>query len=321
LSSQAATAGDPPCAADVRLNHAMRRLASLHEGDSGLVEAVAIGAAAIAPLTVILCERQPSGLFQARCRAVEALAALKAFSVLADFLRTRYELVDPVERLGEDVVVSAAARAIARLREPWVYELLVDLARRRPLQGVLCGLGSFFRIESAPVFIDALLEDELRLTAEAVLRGFGPKVRPHLVAAAVERGGDARGESESHLRKRRGALAVLGEVGITRRDWPTVEALIDDPDHEIALLTCELGIKVAGAADQRRIADRLEDLRATASWIQRERIDEQTKSLRSPTSARVVGPTTDADSPQITDWTKATRSSGEEPPSQHEEIL
>lgn len=282
LTSPMATTIDLPRERAERLDRAINRLTSLHEGDSGLIEVVAVGAAATPALTKILRAREPSGLFQVRCRAVEALAALEAFSALGDFLRSRPEIVDPVERLGEDVVVSAAARAIARLREQWVYELLADLARRRPLQGVLCGLGSFFRVESVPIFIDALLEDDLRLTAEAVLIGFGSKARAALVAAATDPGQDANGESESHLRKRRSALAVLAEVGLSGRDRRRIEALVDDRDCEIALLACEIAI--AHSADRRRIASRLEDLRAAASWIQRERIDELTNSLSSPGS-------------------------------------
>jgi hypothetical protein len=47
-----------------------------------VAELVALGTSAIPPLREPLFEREPSGLFQVRCRAVEALAALDAYDVL-----------------------------------------------------------------------------------------------------------------------------------------------------------------------------------------------------------------------------------------------
>ena len=273
---------DPEQTLDARIGRALNHLTSFHDDDGGVVEVLTIGTDAIPALSQILIQREPSGLFQVRCRTVEALAALKAFSVLGDFLRKRRDVADPVERLGDDVVVGAAARAIARLREPWVYELLAELAHHRPLQGVLAGLGSFFCIDSLLVFVDALQEDHLRLTAEAILRGFGSKARPALVTVALESGQDGEWESESHLRKRRSALGVLSEIGVPIRDWPRLRPLIDNPDHQVALLVCEIGIKLGGAGDRARIAARLRNLRLTADWIHREQIDDLTKSLSSP---------------------------------------
>jgi len=276
----AATGSEIPSPArDERLRRAIARLTSLHDGEAGLVDVVALGPVAIPALTEVLFSREPSGLFQARCRAVEALAALKAFSVLGEFLRLGHDKQDPVERLGEDAVVSTAARAIARLCEPWVYELLLDLARRRPLSGVLVGLGSFLRDESLAVFIDALQEDDLRLTAEAILRSFGTKARSALTAAALEREEDPAGESDSHLRKRRSALALLGEIGVPRREWRRLRCLIDDDDHQVALFACEIGLKLGTATDRVQIASRLHALRPTVVWIHRERIDMLMNSL------------------------------------------
>jgi hypothetical protein len=160
--------------------------------------------------------------------------------------------------------------------------LLADLARHRPLQGVLAGLGSFFRVDSLPIFVDALQEDHLRLAAEAILRGFGSKALPALVTVALEPGEDREWESESHWRKRRSALGVLSEIGVPVRDWPRLRPLIDSSDHEVTLLVCEIGIKFGDTADRVRIAARLRDLRPTADWIHREQIDALTKKLSSP---------------------------------------
>jgi hypothetical protein len=291
--------GDAARVRDERVRYAIDRLKSLHDADGGLAEVVTLGAAAIPALSEVLFAREPSGLFQIRCYAVEALAALKAFSTLSRFLRMRRDLPDPVERLGEDAVVSAAARAIARLRAPWVYELLAELARRRPLQGFLVGLGSFHRAESVPVFIDALQEDELRLTAEGVLRGFGPKARPALLAAAREQIDDARSESESHLRKRRSAIALLVDVGVSRHDWRTLRPLVDDADYQISLLACELGLRLGSEPDRTQIVSRLQALRPAACWIHRERIDQLMDSLNSTEEARCADAVINLHEPRV----------------------
>jgi hypothetical protein len=248
---------------------AIEHLKSLHDGECGFTEVVGLGPDAIPSLRSLLFEREPSGLPHARLRAAEALAALKAFEVLADFLRLGRQITDPVERLGEETVMSAAGRLVARLRKDWVYDLLADLAGQRPLRGVLMGLGSFFRKESIPIFISALIEDEVRLTAEAILRGFGKVARKALLAAALDQGGNPRSESESNLRKRRSALALLLETGLPRGYWPRVRSLIDDRDHQIALLACTACLNCGTATDMTRIPARLAELQLTAGWFDR----------------------------------------------------
>jgi hypothetical protein len=61
-----------------RLERAIGKLKPLHDGDQGFVDVIACGRQAIPALRALLFERGPSGLFQTRCRAVEALAALGA---------------------------------------------------------------------------------------------------------------------------------------------------------------------------------------------------------------------------------------------------
>lgn len=256
-----------------QIDHAIARLTSLHDGEAGLTEAIALGPAAIAALRAVLFAREPSGLPHPRCRAVEALAALKAFDVLADFLRLRHQADDPVERLGDEIVVSAAARAIARLRSEWVYRLLMELAAGRLIDGVLAGLGSFHRKESITVFVGALGEDGVRLTAEAVLLGFGKTARPALIAAARERGA-AGYEGESDLRRRRSALGLVLRMGITHKDWPHLRPLLDDTDTQIALLACQICLAAGDAEDRARLPERLTRLRSHANWLAREQIDE-----------------------------------------------
>jgi hypothetical protein len=173
-SSNSELVGNSP--RHVGVASAIERLKSLHDGDSAFSEVVSFGAQAVPALRALLLQREPSGLYVVRCRVVEALAALKSFNTLAEFLRLDREIEDPAERLGEEAVISAAARSIAHLREDWVFELLFNLARRRCLAGAVAGLGAFKRPESIPWLVRALAEDEARPTAEggfAVIRTCG----------------------------------------------------------------------------------------------------------------------------------------------------
>jgi HEAT repeat protein len=201
----------------------LARLKSLHDGDAGLLDVTRFGARAIPALRMLLFEREPSGLYQARCRAVEALAALGAHETLVDFLATSREIADPVERVGEDAVINAAGRAAAhdlcKLRvggekailKERALQALLTIARHRPLAGVIGALGAFGRRETIPLIVAALQEDECRLTAERVLRQFGLSARPVLLKATT-RSSSSEQESESSIRARTSALALLSEM-------------------------------------------------------------------------------------------------------------
>jgi hypothetical protein len=126
------------------------------------------------------------------------------------------------------------------------------------ITGLLGGLGSFHRKDSIEIFIRALGEDEVRLTAEAILRGFGTAARPALIAAALDRGNADRPESESHLRKRRSALGLLLEIGIPAKKWLVLRPLMEDSDRQIALLACRFCFEFGSARDLARSASTLD---------------------------------------------------------------
>lgn len=74
------------------VSRAIARLTSLHNGDRALSEVVRFGIEAVPELRALLFKREPSGLYVARRRAVEALAALKSFDTLGEFLRLDREI-------------------------------------------------------------------------------------------------------------------------------------------------------------------------------------------------------------------------------------
>jgi hypothetical protein len=199
----------PPTPHD--FDQAIKKLKSLHDGDLGVIDVIACGTRIIPVLRALLFERDSSGLFQTRCRAVNALAALDARDVLLEFLSAPHEATDPVERLGDDAAVNAAARAVAKYSEEKIFQLLMTLARHRPLPGVIAALGKFDRQESIPCLIDALLEDECRPAAEAALDRLGSSAHLALLLAATSP--SPEGECASRMRQRQSALGLLAKTG------------------------------------------------------------------------------------------------------------
>ena len=244
-----------------RLSLAIEALRSLHDGDRGVAETIALGKEAIPPLHELLFEREPSGLFQTRRRAVEALASLGAYKTLIEFLESSPDIADPVERLGEDAVINAAARALGDLREPRVFRLLISLIERRgPLPGVVMALGGFRRAEAIPHLINALAEDESREEAEAALREVDALAHDSLIVAAIPDPAPTDRESESRLRQRRSALALLVQSGVRPGEWPVLRDIMDDRDPRLALLACRLCLSCAPKSERRKAIARLRSL-------------------------------------------------------------
>ena len=173
----------PPEYRNDSIERAIAKLKSFHDGDIAVLEVVACGDRAIPALRTLLFDREPSGLFEVRVRAVDALAKLGAHEVLVEFLSSPRDVTDPVERLGEDAVINAAARALADHSDQRVFELLLRLAHRPCLTGVISALGTSRRPEAIPLLVKALSEDASRNTAESALQRIGAAARPALIEA------------------------------------------------------------------------------------------------------------------------------------------
>lgn len=254
------------------LTAALLKIAALHKDADGIADVVAVGARAIPALECVLLERDPSGLHQVRCRAVEALGLLGAFDILEKFLQ-RPAAGDPVERLGDEVVVSAAARAIARRKDEPTFHLLCDLAMRYPLNGVIGALGSFERPEAIPVLISALGEDEARSAAEVALAFLGTAARPALFEA-IDRFSSNNRRSESQLRYCRSVLSLLGNLKHCPDDVDRLWPFITSADVQMSLLACRIALRNATPNKRLVARARLLDLRRRVPWLERLQIDQ-----------------------------------------------
>ena len=256
---------------------AIVRLTSLHDGDLGVIDAVVCGRRAVPALRAILFNREPSGLYETRRRAVEALTQLHADDVLVDYLSASRAIADPVERTGEEAVINAAARAIATSRDRGVVPLLLQLADRlAPLAGVVETLGALKRIEALPYFIKALAEDFTRPAAEAAIRSLGPQTRTALLTAASPHLAADEREPVSNTRQRRSALRLYAEFGAPAdTDWPTLCRLTEDQDEWNAALACQICVTYGtGRARVGAAIRRLINLLSSTDWPLSEEIED-----------------------------------------------
>jgi hypothetical protein len=222
-----------PLASDIQ--RALGRLKSLHDGDLGVLEIIACGRRAIPALRSLLLEGESSGIYHPRRRAVEALAALAAHDVLIEFLNSPHHVADPVNRTGEGAVINAAARALVGVDDERIFPLLLDLAKRQPLAGVVDALGSRRRSEAIPCLIIALSEEYSRGAAEAALLRLGSRAGPALLSAATRPVPSAEWETPSSCRARRSAVQLLARIGIPFKQRSRFRDLMQDSDAEVAV--------------------------------------------------------------------------------------
>lgn len=259
-----------------RLRRALQRVKSIAEGESGVLDVVACGPSAVPALRRFLFAREPSGLYEPRRHAVEALAALGAHDALIDFLASPHAISDPVERAGEEAVLDAAARALVHCGDPRLPSLLLRLARAWQSPGAIEVLGNWRRPEALPCIVAALADDIARPAAEAALRAFGAAAVPLLCEAAIDRRPDSATESESSRRRRRSALTLLLEAGwVADRDLRNdIEGLCMDRYPEIAATACRLRLAGGSAAARRTAAQRAIDLLGHVNQIVRADIED-----------------------------------------------
>ena len=258
------------------LEAAIGLLCSLHDGDRGVLAVIACGHDAVPRLQEVLLRSDPSGLFESRCRVVRALKALGSGDVLATFLSAPRLAADPVQRLGDEAVVEAAARALVEVRRDDAdFRLLLKLGHELfYLAGVVEALGSFDRPEAAPVLVLALGEDTARPSAEAALERLGRAALRFLVPVATSPYPSTNIESDASRRKRRSALALILRIGCTRWTWPCLRSLAGDKDTRISALACKLCLQHGSTTERAKAAGRLAELLAGADWMLRAEIQD-----------------------------------------------
>jgi hypothetical protein len=250
-----------------RIDKLIQWLKSLHGGEAATFALIDCGRAAVPALKRVLYQRDPSGIFEPRCRAVKALAGIGAQEVLLEFLRAAHDEPDPVARLGEEAVINAAARALTGLHTDEFYELLTRMAQRQLLCGIIEALADFGRYNAIPVLIAALTEDFSRAAAEEGLRRLRASAREALIEAARSPDRSREPETASSLRRRWSALQLLLDIGVHPADWSRLRPLIGEDDPMLAFLACKLCLLARQAGDKAVAIKRLIALLADCDWF------------------------------------------------------
>lgn len=250
----------------------INRLNSLVEGEQASMRLVALGPVAIDPLRHFLLFGSPRGVFQPRQWAVEALAALGAKNVLLEYLERDEPTSDPVVRHGEDAVRNTAARLISQWKTDDVLQLLLTLAKRRRLPGVIFALGEFHRKEALPYLESALEDDVARPAAEEALTKLGAVATEMLIACSVRKTINESQEVPSSLLRRRSAAKILADSDLGLSFWPRLRALLDDTDPEIVAQAAKLAALSSSAPDQEHAVVALLRILPDAPWHVREEL-------------------------------------------------
>jgi len=289
---------------EVPLARALQHMQSLADCDRGVLEVTACGASAIPALRAIVLAPEPSGLYQPRRAAVEALAALGAEQPLMELLAAPIEATDPVARAGEEAVRNAAARALSASADPGLLPVLLRLAATQLLPGAIEVLGARRCLDAMPSLIAALGDDIARPAAETALRNLGEAAASGLWHAARNPQPDRESESESSLRRRRASLAALADIGSTVTA-EELDALCDEADAGIAAAACRIRLTSGTASERQRAAERLVALLDTASLAVRLAIEESLLAHEDVTRA-LLAASGDAPHPDSHDTMKGT---------------
>lgn len=236
---------------DQRILELMDRMNHLHEGEDAVDLLAARGEKAVFPLQKYLLEGKPSHIYQARQRAVQALAKLEAKKALLEYLSMPKEIDDPIIRFGEEAVENTAARALAGWRTSDVFEGLLKIAHTRNLPGVIETLGLFRRAETIPLFIAALGDDLCNSAAENALRLIGERAKSALIEILSSGTHEPYDESPSKRIQRRSAVLILSQLKLSLREWRKMRALLNDRDLEISVTLSGIALEVADDDDKR----------------------------------------------------------------------
>ena len=258
---------------EAEISRYLEELNSLKEGVGAVMKLIACGRSAIEPLRQFLLAGKPSVVYHSRRWAVEALAGLGAKDVLLEYLGQKKDIVDPALQLGEEAVESAAARELIRWPSEEVFQLLLGLARERCLPGALEALGEFQRPEAVPCLVEALEDDVCRRTAEEALLKIGRPAEPDLIRAAITPRPSRRVEELSILLRRRSAVRLLAEIGVSAYQWRLLRSLLKEGDAEILVATFRIAARAAGAKDRALAGRRLIGALQGADWYFKSEIE------------------------------------------------
>src|SRR5579862_1512382 len=254
---------------DEEIESLARGLDSLQGGSMAAAALIGCGSRAVPALRAFLLSGRPRGIYQPRQLAVETLGKLGAKEVLLEYLSRAVPIKDPVARMGEDAVLSTAARELGRWQSEDIFERLSGMACERILPGIVETLGSFRRLQSFPYFLRALGDGVCRSWAEDAIRKIGNDAKELLLDAAGTKNPLGEEESGSSLQRRQWVLRILADLKLCERDWERVRHLLEETDPNIVITTARIGLDVAPVPDKWRAVRRMIEMLPPAGWFLR----------------------------------------------------
>jgi len=251
---------------DKEIQHLIRALQSLLEGQSAIDELVACGARAVPALRDFLLSGRVTSVPQPRMWAVEALAGLQAREVLIEYLQAPNRGHDPQLAFAEDAVRNTAARRLGAWRDRQTFEILLELCHGRNLPGVVESLAGFESVEAIPSLDRALEDDLCRPAAEEGLRRLGSGARRALELSALTPLPAAGEETPSSLCRRRSVLGLLAEMGVDEGSWPELRPILGERDPELLVRGAQLAATAGGSEDRSTAARRLVSVLPLVPW-------------------------------------------------------
>lgn len=192
------------------------RLLDPSRSNTALLELLGRGKQSVPALVEFLRTSKPSTVSEGRVLAVEGLSILKgpeALDVLIEVAtRQLAAILDPVVRLAEESVSSAAARALGDLEDPGARETLLRLLAGKPLLGVAEALEKLKDERAVPGLIVWLEDDFVAEAAGRAMVAIGPTAVPHLLKSLDHRHMIQGTETRMSQRRRARTLRILEEL-------------------------------------------------------------------------------------------------------------
>jgi hypothetical protein len=268
--------GDSSVALDTRIPDLIAKLEDLQCASETVVQIVQCGAPAVPFLADALIHGKQRSIPQPRCCLVDALRLLGANDVLLEYLETTCAHEDPAIRFAEDMVISAAARAIKLDFSAKAFCILLNLARERSVPGVLEALALYRREESIPCFVRALESDLSRTTAASALEQFGQAAKPYLLEAALRIEPEPPDhESTSSLHRRRACMQLLEQLALEREDVSLIFPALFESDSRLVISAVRLILQHPNHTRVSVAVERLKSLRAHLDWV----LEDETEAL------------------------------------------
>ena len=261
--------------------------------NTALLELLARGKQSVLALVEFLRTSRPSTVSEGRVLAVEGLSILKGAETLDVLIevatRQLAAILDPVVRLAEESVSSAAARALGDLEDPRARETLLHLLAGKPLLGVAEALEKLKDERAIPGLVAWLEEDFIAEPVARAIAAVGPAAVPHLLTSLNYRRTIQGAETRMSQRRRARVLQLLETLAEPSKmaivagcledsaecvRWNAAQALVRRGTGALRQYALEVALEFLDSADNQIRAD-CEELLNSHFEIGREKIEQE----------------------------------------------